>query len=330
MTATNTRSCVRQPLHLLQLLLLIILILHCSVCSSLSIGFYTFSCPTAELIVRDQVRSATSADETVAGKLLRLLFHDCFVEGCDASVLLEGEGTERDDPANASLGGFQVIDSAKRILEMLCPGIVSCADVLTLAARDAVALTGGPDIQIPTGRRDGRISSVSDVRPNIIGTSFTLDQMTDLFSSKGLSLDDIVVLSGAHTIGSAHCSAFSDRVKTDSKGNLTLVDPSLDHNYAVQLTKRCAADESTSIDNDPETSSLFDNQYYKNLMAHRGLFQSDSVLFDDPRTKDLVELLANDQSTFFDKWGESFVKLSIVGIKTGDEGEIRQSCSRNN
>ncbi|GAB2211571.1 hypothetical protein Drorol1_Dr00024890 [Drosera rotundifolia] len=290
------------------------------------------------LLIMEQVRAATSADGTVPGKLLRLLFHDCFVEGCDASVLLEGEGTERDDPANGSLGGFQVIDLMKRVLEM-CPVIVSCADVLSLVARDVFALiislsivlifTGGPDIEIPTGRRDGRNSSVANVRPNIIDTSFTMDQMNDLFSSKGLSLDDLVVLSGAHTIGSAHCNAFSDRIKTNSKGNLTFVDPSLDHNNAANLTKRCAAEASTSINNDPIASSLFDNQYYKNLMLHKGLFQSDYVLFDDPRTKNLVVLLVNDQSTFFEKWGDSFLKVTSVGVKIGDQGEIRQSCSRN-
>lgn len=59
-------------------------------------------------------------------------------KGCDASVLLQGEGTERKDPANASLGGFQVVEGIKRVVEMFCPGVVSCADVLVLAARDSV------------------------------------------------------------------------------------------------------------------------------------------------------------------------------------------------
>lgn len=59
-------------------------------------------------------------------------------QGCDASVLVRGNGTERSDPGNASLGGFDVIESAKNVLEIFCPGIVSCADVLVLAARDAV------------------------------------------------------------------------------------------------------------------------------------------------------------------------------------------------
>lgn len=60
------------------------------------------------------------------------------VQGCDASILIQGNGTERSDPANQSVGGFSVIDSAKRLLEIFCPGTVSCADIIALAARDAV------------------------------------------------------------------------------------------------------------------------------------------------------------------------------------------------
>lgn len=56
--------------------------------------------------------------------------------------------------------------------------------------------TGGPSVQIPTGRRDGRFSSISNVRSNIIDTSFTMDQMIKIFASKGLSLNDLVTLSG--------------------------------------------------------------------------------------------------------------------------------------
>ncbi|XP_039039587.1 peroxidase 18-like [Hibiscus syriacus] len=165
----------------------------------LSFDFYETSCPAAEFIVSNTVRSASSSDQTIPGKLLRLLFHDCFVEGCDASVLLQGNGTERSDPANTSLGVFSVIDSAKRELEIFCPGAVSCANIVALAARDAVVLAGGPAIPILTGRRDRRISNTANVKPSIADTSFTMNEMIMFFKSKGLSLDDLVTLSGAHT-----------------------------------------------------------------------------------------------------------------------------------
>ncbi|CAO2820344.1 unnamed protein product [Amaranthus hypochondriacus] len=295
-----------------------------------SMEFYAFSCPGVEFIVRDTVRSASSTDPTIPGKLLRLLFHDCFVEGCDGSILAEGDGTERADPANKSLGGFEVIEAAKRELELFCPGVVSCADIVALAARDAVVMSGGPDIQVPTGRRDGMVSAMSNVRPNIVDTSFTMDNMIKIFSSKGLTVADLVILSGAHTIGLAHCSTFSDRFQINSKGNITFVDSSLDENYASKLAKKCAASTSAMVNIDPKTAFSFDNQYYSNLKAKQGLFQTDSVLFDDQRTRDLVEQFASDLNSFYEGWSDSFLKLSSIGIKTGGEGEVRQICSRIN
>ncbi|KAK1323630.1 Peroxidase 18 [Acorus calamus] len=315
--------------HSLTILFSSLLLLQASFSSSqLSFGFYANSCPNAELLVKDTVRSATESQPALPGKVLRLLFLDCLVEGCDGSVLIEGNGTERSDPANQSLGGFSLIDSAKQLVEIFCPGIVSCADVLALAARDAVELAGGPSVQIPTGRRDGRVSLASSVRPNILDTSFTIDEMLQIFSSKGLSTDDLIALSGAHTIGTAHCSAFSDRFQEDPEGKLTPIDNSMDGNYTAELIKQCPASASPSItvNNDPATANLFDNQYYQNLLANKGLFQSDSALVRDQRTRQRVETFANDQEEFFKSWAASFVKLTSIDVKTAQEGEIRMSC----
>ncbi|PNY10891.1 peroxidase 46-like protein [Trifolium pratense] len=303
-----------------------------SVKASLSFDFYEASCPQVELIIRNAVSSSSSDDPSIPGKLLRMVFHDCFVEGCDASLMLQGNNTEQSDPGNRSVGGFSVIESAKRVLEVFCPGTVSCADIIALAARDAVEIAGGPRIRIPLGRRDGMVSIASNVRPNIVDTSFTMDEMVKLFATKGLSLLDLVILSGAHTIGTAHCNTFRGRFQQDAQGNLKLIDQTLDTNYANQLMKQCPvnAQPFVTVNIDPETSMLFDNQYYRNVLAHRVLFQSDSVLLSDNKTRQIVEDFANDRKLFFDNWAVAFVKLTSVGVKTDEEGEIRRTCAATN
>lgn len=62
-------------------------------------------------------------------------------QGCDASVLLNSSSTntaEKDSPPNLTLRGFGFIDTVKSLIEAECPGVVSCADILSLVARDSV------------------------------------------------------------------------------------------------------------------------------------------------------------------------------------------------
>ncbi|KAH7429368.1 hypothetical protein KP509_09G044100 [Ceratopteris richardii] len=127
--------------------------------SPLQFHFYDKSCPNVEKIVRQVVSSAVASEARMAGSLLRLHFHDCFVQGCDGSLLLNSiagliEGEQEALPNANSVRGFEVVDAIKAALEQECPGIVSCADILALAARDSVAVSGGPSYPVQLGRRE--------------------------------------------------------------------------------------------------------------------------------------------------------------------------------
>jgi peroxidase len=91
------------------------------------------------------VKQKMDANIRAIGSTIRLFFHDCFVEGCDGSVLIDstaGNTAERDADDNKSLAfeGFDTVNAAKAAVEAACPDTVSCADVLTIATRDAIVL----------------------------------------------------------------------------------------------------------------------------------------------------------------------------------------------
>ncbi|XP_056846232.1 peroxidase 62 isoform X2 [Raphanus sativus] len=162
------------------------------------IGFYSTTCPNAETIVRTTVTSHFGSDPKIAPGLLRMHFHDCFVQGCDGSVLISGPDTEKTAGANFNLRGFEVIDDAKTQLEAACPGVVSCADILALAARDSIALTKGQSWQVPTGRRDGRVSLATNVN-NLPSPSDSVDVQRRKFAAFRLNTRDLVALVGQRT-----------------------------------------------------------------------------------------------------------------------------------
>ncbi|KAJ4708266.1 Peroxidase [Melia azedarach] len=321
----------------MRLFLVVILAMVLSVQSQLGglkPGFYSSSCPNAEDIVRSTVESHFKKDATVAAGLLRLHFHDCFVQGCDGSVLIAGSSAERSALPNLGLRGFEVIDDAKTQVEVSCPGVVSCADILALAARDAVDLSDGPSWQVPTGRRDGRISSASQAS-NLPSPLDSVAVQRQRFAAKGLDDHDLVTLVGAHTIGQTDCQFFRYRLYNfTTTGN---ADPTISPSFLSQLQTLCPkdGDGSKRVALDINSQAKFDVSFFKNVRDGKGILESDQRLWGDATTRNIVQNYAGTIRGLlgfrFDlEFPKAMIKMSSIQVKTGSDGEIRKICSKFN
>ncbi|KAL2927122.1 Peroxidase 47 [Bienertia sinuspersici] len=290
---------------------------------ALSMNYYVMRCPMIEGIVRNAVSRALQDDPTLAGPLLRMHFHDCWIQGCDASILIDstkGNTAEKDSPGNLSLRGYELIDDIKDELEERCPGVVSCADIVAMAARDAVFLSGGPIYDIPKGRKDGRRSKIEDTI-NLPPPTLNSSELIRIFGQRGFTVQDMVALSGGHTLGVARCSSFKNR--------LTNQDPSLNANFASTLSKTCNAGDKAEQPFD-DTRNDFDNLYFRALQNRAGLLTSDQTLFDSPRTRGIVNGYAMNQAMFFFDFQRAMGKMSTLDVKEGSNGEVRKDCRKIN
>lgn len=245
-------------------------------------------------------------------------------QGCDASILLNHKGSERWATASKSLRGFQLIDDIKAEVEKSCPKKVSCADILTAAARDATVAVGGPFWMVPYGRKDGRTSVAKEAEHVPMGHERITD-LIELFQSKGLTVLDLVVLSGAHTIGRSTCGSLQYRL-FNYKGT-GKPDPTIDPKYLNFLRRKCRW-ASEYVELDAVTPKAFDVQYYKNLQKKMGLLSTDQLLYSDSRTAPIVNAFASQSGVFHHQFAASMVKLGNIQDYLADQdSEIRLNCN---
>ncbi|XP_017698768.2 peroxidase 4-like [Phoenix dactylifera] len=309
--------------------LALLLLLLGSTSANLSPNFYASSCPKLFPTVKHVVQSAIAKEKRMGASLLRLLFHDCFVQGCDASLLLDDTSSFRGEktaaPNNNSVRGFDVIDKIKAAVEEVCPGVVSCADIVVITSRDSVVILGGPYWEVTLGRRDSKTASFSLANNNIPPPTSSLSNLISKFAAVGLSKKDMVALSGAHTIGKARCINFRSRIynETDINGS-----------FAKKRQKKCPRTAGSGDNNlaplDVQTQNYFDNDYYENLINEKGLLHSDQVLFNGGSTDSQVKTYTTSPGTFYRDFVTGMINMAAINPLTGSKGEIRKNCRKIN
>ncbi|CAN1349005.1 Peroxidase 52 [Linum perenne] len=309
------------PHTVLSLALLLVLLPFSN--AQLTTSYYSKSCPHLNDVVFSAVQSAVRKEARMGASLLRLFFHDCFVNGCDGSVLLDDTssftGEKNANPNRNSARGFEVIDDIKAAVEKACPGVVSCADVLAVSARDSTVLLGGPSWNVKLGRRDARTASQSAANNGIPPPTSNLNRLSSRFNALGLSNRDLVALSGSHTIG-------QPRIYNENN---------IDGSLARTRQSNCPRQNGTGDNNlaplDFQTPTSFDNRYFGNLVGNRGLLHSDQQLFSGSGSTDsIVRSYSGNEGAFRSDFAAAMIKMGDISPLTGSRGEIRRNCRRAN
>ncbi|KAG6398775.1 hypothetical protein SASPL_140245 [Salvia splendens] len=271
--------------------------------------FYEQSCPDVEKIVNATIHKHFLKDPTYAAGFVRLFFHDwvrCF-------------NPPRHDAYARAGRGYEVVDDIKAELEKACPGVVSCADILAFATRDSLVYSGVPAFSIAAGRRDASASLAVNVEGNLPLPDATAEENIRLFEKKGMTLEDLILLVGAHSIGTAHCSIVAGRFRDKEKQK------NID-NWIKKQTMTVCQSEIQDVPFDPYSHHKMDSRFYKELLTNRALIESDHNLARDPRGNSMMKKFVDDQAGWIAKFTNSMKKLGEKEVLVGDQGEVRKQC----
>lgn len=310
-------------------LVCLIVMLAGTTSAQLSSTFYSSTCPNALSTIKSAVNAAVAKEARMGASLLRLHFHDCFVNGCDGSILLDDTsnftGEKTAGPNLNSVRGFDVVDTIKTNVEKVCAGVVSCADILAVAARDSVVALGGPTWTVQLGRRDSTTASLSAANSNIPAPTLNLSNLITAFTNKGFTAKQMVALSGAHTIGQARCTTFRSRIYNETNINTA---------FATSLKGNCPSSggDSNLAPLDTTSATKFDNAYFTNLVSNKGLLHSDQQLYSggSGSTDSQVSSYSSSQSTFYSDFTSAMVQMGGLSVLTGSSGQVRTNCRKTN
>jgi len=209
---------------------------------------------------------------------LRLAFHDAGTYdaatgtgGANGSVVLREELNR-----GGNSGWGHTCKELLAVAKEEFPTLVSWADLVALGGAAAIQKCSGPIIRIGLGRVDATEPAPTQRLPGGYEGAAMLKR---LFARMGMTVRDLVALSGAHTLGFTQRRAFTD-------------DPWVFSNsYFRQLVEL--------------RGSL--------------LLQTDTAMLDDPELRPYVELYARDEERFYADFADAYSRLSWLGQERGAE-----------
>lgn len=229
--------------------------------------------------------------------------------GANGSIRFDPEITHA---ANAGLKG------ALALLEPLKAKYpeVGYADLYQMASATAIEVCGGPKIPLRYGRKDASGPDHCHPEGNLPAGDSPFPSGGDaaghlraVFHRMGLNDQDIVALSGAHTVGRAHANRSGACKMAETKYTAATVCP---------MGTKTPGGQSWTKD-----WLKFDNSYFNEVKNQTDkellVLMTDAVIFTDEKFKPYAEKYAADEKAFFEDYAKSHAKLSELGVQWDGE-----------
>ncbi|GAQ77812.1 hypothetical protein KFL_000040130 [Klebsormidium nitens] len=263
--------------------------------------------------IQRSLSNLTLSDSQTNARFLRLIFHDCASGGCNGSIM---KLQEQKAFVNTFLSGYDKVQIVKAAADAACGSNLSYADTIVAGAFIGVYLSGGPNVTqyVRLGRAD--TDGLDD--PERLPSAFTLnDDLIKTFAVLGLNVEELVALSGAHTLGKATCANVTPRIGGD---------PYADPQFLYGLTNQCRTLlQQLSMDLSP---TQFDTSYYKVMQTGKGILQTDEGLYAENTTRAYTQLFASNQTEFFSSFAVGLLKMSLIGLRPPSVSNVSAGLDR--
>jgi len=200
---------------------------------------------------------------------------------------------ESTDPANA---GLHIIRHMLHPVKANHPEITN-ADLWTFAGTAAIEFLNGPKVPHAFGRIDAPNGTYCPPNGRLPDAAQGAAHLRDVFYRMGFNDQEIVALSGAHTLGSCH------QVRSGYDGPWTRNPLKFDNAFfknLIHMEWRERKWEGPLQFEDVDTGELM-------------MLPTDIALKTDPQFRVFAELYAKDEATFFNDFAAAFAKLLALG-----------------